>query len=85
MATGDPTARFARELGISRQQLHTVRQHVQAHLHATAPIDVMPGTAFEADALYPHAGEKQHAPSRSQRSATSTSPYTQRPPHVLQR
>jgi transposase-like protein len=72
MATGEPTARVARELGVSRKQLHTLRQRVQAHLNATAPIDVMTGTAFEADALYQNAGEQKHAPSRSQRSATST-------------
>ena len=72
MAKGEPTARFARELGGSRKQLHTLRQRVQAHLHATAPIDVMTGTAFEADELYQNAGEKKHTPSRSQRSATST-------------
>jgi hypothetical protein len=72
MATGEPTARVARELGVSRKQLHTLRQRVQAHLNATAPIDVMTGTAFEADELYQNAGEQKHAPSRSQRSATST-------------
>jgi hypothetical protein len=71
IAKGEPTARFARELGISRKQRHTLRQRVQTHLHHPAPAEVMTGTAFEADALDQHAGEKQHASSRPQRPATS--------------
>jgi transposase-like protein len=64
IAKGEPTARLARELGISRKQLHTLRRRVQANLNATAPTGVMLGTAFEADELYQNAGEKKHAPSR---------------------
>jgi hypothetical protein len=51
---------------MSRKQLQTLRQRVQTHLNATAPAEVMTGTAFEADELYQNAGEKKHAPSRSQ-------------------
>jgi transposase-like protein len=64
IAKGEPTARLARELGISRKQLHTLRQRVQTNLHHTAPVDVMTGTTFEADELYQNAGETKHAPSR---------------------
>jgi transposase-like protein len=71
VAKGEPTARLARELGLSRKQLHTLRQRIQAHLNATAPTPVMAGTAFEADELYQNAGEKRHAPSRSRRPATA--------------
>jgi transposase-like protein len=63
IATGEPTARLARELRLSRKQLHTLRQRIQANLNETAPTAVMPGTAFEADELYQNAGEKKHAPS----------------------
>jgi transposase-like protein len=63
IAKGEPTARLARELGLSRKQLHTLRRRIQAHLNETAPTDVMMGTAFEADELYQNAGEKKHAPS----------------------
>lgn len=63
IAKGEPTARLARELGLSRKQLHTLRQRIQAHLNETAPTDVMMGTAFEADELYHNAGEKKHASS----------------------
>jgi transposase-like protein len=66
IAKGAPTARLAREWGLSRKQLHTLRQRVQTNLNHTAPVAVMTGTAFEADELYQHAGEKQHTPSRSQ-------------------
>jgi hypothetical protein len=66
IATGEPTARLARELGMSRKQLHTLRQRVQTNLNSTAPAEVMAGTTFEADELYQNAGEKKHAPSRPQ-------------------
>jgi transposase-like protein len=61
MAKGEPTARLARELGLSRTQRQTLRQRIQGHLNTTAPTGVMTGTAVEADALYQNAGEKQHA------------------------
>ena len=57
-AKGEPTARLARELGLSRKQLHTLRHRIQANLNDTAPTGVMTGTAFEADELYQNAGEK---------------------------
>jgi hypothetical protein len=66
MAKGEPTARLARALGLSRKQRPTLRQRLQAHLNATAPTGLMPGAALEADELDQNAGEKKHAPSRSQ-------------------
>ena len=63
IAKGELTARLARELKLSRKQLHTLRQRLQANLNAIAPTDCMSGTAFEADELYQNAGEKKHAPS----------------------
>jgi transposase-like protein len=65
IAKGEPTARLARELGLSRKQVHTLRQRVQVHLNDTAPTGFMTGSAFEADELYQNAGEKKHPPSRS--------------------
>jgi transposase-like protein len=64
IAKGDPTARLARELGLSRKQLHTLRHRIQANLNDNAPTGVMTGTAFEADELYQNAGKKKHAPSQ---------------------
>ncbi len=69
IAKGEPTARLARELGLSRKPLHTLRQRIQANLNETAPTDAMTGTAFEADELDQNAGEKKHPPSRSSRPA----------------
>ena len=57
IAKGEPTARLARELGLSRKQLHTLRQRIQGNLNVTAPTAVMRGTAFEADELCQNAGE----------------------------
>jgi transposase-like protein len=63
IAKGETSARLARELGISRKQLYTLRLRVQENLGETAPTDVMTGTEFEADELYQNAGEKKYAPS----------------------
>jgi transposase-like protein len=60
IAKGEPTARLARELGLSRKQLHTLRQRVQAPLNHSAPAEVMAGATSEADALDQNAGEKKH-------------------------
>ncbi len=61
---GESTARLARELGLSRKQMHTLRQRIQTNLNETAPIELMEGTTYEADELYQNAGEKKHASSR---------------------
>lgn len=70
VAKGESTARLARELGLSRKQLHTLRQRIQTNLNETAPTAVMTGTAFEADELYHNAGEKKPPASRPRRSAS---------------
>lgn len=62
IATGEPTARLARELGLSCQQLHTLRQRIQANLNETAPTGVMAGAVFEPDEPYQNAGEKSTPP-----------------------
>jgi hypothetical protein len=60
MAMGEPTARLARELGLSRKQLHTLRRRSQAQLNEPALTGVMSGTTFDVDELDQNAGEKQH-------------------------
>jgi transposase-like protein len=66
---GEPTARLARELGLSRKPVPTLRQRVQANLNQTAPTGVMTGPVVEADALYQNAGGKKHPASRPRRPA----------------
>jgi transposase-like protein len=50
MATGEPTARLARALELSRTPAHTRRQRVHTHLNDTAPTGLMTGPPCEADA-----------------------------------
>jgi transposase-like protein len=85
IAKGEPTARLARELGLSRKQLHTLRQRIQTNVNATAPTDLMRGTAFEADELYQNAGEKKHTPCRSSGSAQAAGQQAERARDLRQR
>jgi hypothetical protein len=55
---GEPTARLARELQLSRQTVHTLRQRLQTNLNDNAPTELMDGQTFEVDELYQNAGEK---------------------------
>jgi len=68
---GESTARLARELQLSRQTVHTLRQRLQTNVNDSAPTGVMDGQTFEVDELYLNAGEKKHAPSRWGREAAS--------------
>jgi transposase-like protein len=67
---GESTARLARELQLSRQTVHTLRQRLQTNLNDSALTGVMNGQTFEVDELYQNAGEKKYTPSRPRRSAT---------------
>jgi hypothetical protein len=60
---GESAARLARELQLSRQTVHTLRQRIQANLNDSAPTETMQGETFEVDELYQNAGEKRYAPS----------------------
>jgi len=62
-AKGEPTARLARELHLSRKQTHVLRQRIQDNVNETAPSDLMTGSTFEADEVYQNAGEKKRSPS----------------------
>jgi transposase-like protein len=67
IAKGESTARLARELHLSRQTVHTLRQRIQTNLNDTAPTDMIEGQIFEVDELYQNTGEKKYAASRSGR------------------
>jgi hypothetical protein len=62
MAQGEPAAHLARELGLSRKQLHTLRQRIQATLDETEPTGLMTGTTVEADEQYQKAGKTSTPP-----------------------
>jgi transposase-like protein len=56
---GESAARLARELHLSRQTVHTLRQRIQANLNDSAPTRTMEGETFEVDEVYQNAGEKR--------------------------
>ena len=72
IAKGESTARLARELHLSRQTVHTLRQRIQANLNDTAPTNAMEGQTVEVDEVYQNAGEKKYAASYTGRSAAPT-------------
>jgi transposase-like protein len=63
VAKGEPTARLARELHLSRQTVHTRRHQLQSNLNERAPTDTMEGQTFEVDEIYQNAGEKRRSAS----------------------
>ena len=72
-AKGEPTARLARELGLSRPWLHALRQRAQKNVLSTRPREPLPDAVVEVDELYQNAGEKRSAPSGSFGPAPKTS------------
>lgn len=60
IAKGEPTARLARELHLSRQTVTTLRQRIQGNLNDSAPTEPLAGSLFEVDELYQNAGEKRY-------------------------
>ena len=85
MAKGESTARLARALGLSRTQLPTLRQRIQAHRNESAPTALRMGTAFEADELDPNAGANKPAASRPPRATPPARPSAPRTRHLCQR
>ncbi len=70
VARGEPTARLARELPMSRAQVHILRHRLQRNLYDTLPRAVLEDEVlFEADEVYINAGEKRGTPPRPRRPA----------------
>jgi transposase-like protein len=82
IAKGEPTARLAREMGVSRKQMHTRRHRVQDNLYETLPTDALDEPAFEADELYQNAGEKRSASSGRGRPAPTAGQQAARSRHL---
>ena len=58
IAQGVPTAKLAREVGISRQHLLRLRHEIQARALAAADRSPLPDDQTEADEMYQNAGKK---------------------------
>src|SRR3954447_6141829 len=58
IAQGVPTAKLAREVGVSRQHLLRIRHRVQARAVPAAARAPLPDDHAEADEMYQNAGEK---------------------------
>ena len=59
IAQGVPTAKLAREVGVSRQHLLRLRHAIQARALAAADRSPLPDDQAEADEMYQNAGEKR--------------------------
>ncbi len=82
IAKGESTARLARELPMSRKQVHTLRRRIQLNLLNRLPSGKMAGAEFEGDELYQNAGEKKHPTSRPTRSAAKKGKQAARTRHI---
>jgi transposase-like protein len=58
VATGEPTARMARELGCDREHLLELRHRLQEHARVWLDRNPLDDAVAEADELYQNAGEK---------------------------
>ena len=56
---GEPTATIAREIGVTRQTVHTARKTIQANAKRLQPEDPLPDQRTETDEMFQNAGEKR--------------------------
>ena len=82
IAQGVPTAKLAREVGISRQHLLRLRHAIQARALAAADRTPLPDDQTEADEMYRNAGEKRHPAHRPGRSTKAAGEPGQGPRHL---
>ncbi len=87
VATGEPTARMARELGCDRKHLLELRHRLQEHARLGLDRNPLDDAVAEADEMYQNAGEKRRpAPRPGRPAAAAGQPPTgardlrQRPP-----
>ena len=58
VAQGKSSQQLAREIGLTRQQVHTLRLRLQTNALLSRPQDPLPDAAVEVDEMYQNAGEK---------------------------
>ena len=59
VSKGNPTAEIAREIGVSRQTVHEVRQEMQANAQRQQPQTALSDSQTETDEMFQNAGEKR--------------------------
>jgi hypothetical protein len=82
IAQGVPTAKLAREVGVSRQHPLRPRHAIQARALAAADCSPLPDDQAEADEMYQNAGGKRGAAHRSTRPAAAAGEPGQGPRHL---
>jgi transposase-like protein len=71
VATGQPTARMARELGCDRKHLLELRHRLQERARLGLDRNPLGDAVVEADEMYQNAGEKRHPAHRPDRPAAA--------------
>ena len=82
VATGEPTAQMARELGCDRKHLLELRHRLQEHARRWLDRNPLDDAVVEADEMYQNAGEKRHSAPRPDRSASAACQPSAGPRHV---
>jgi transposase-like protein len=85
VATGEPTARMARELGCDRKHLLELRHRLQENARLGLDRNPLGDAVTEADEMYQNAGEKRDPAPRPGRPAAAAGQPPPRPRHVRQR
>lgn len=85
IATGQPTAQMARELGCDRKHLLELRHRLQEHARMWLDRNPLGDEVVEADEMYQNAGEKRHPARRPERPATTACQPPSRPRDLRQR
>ena len=85
VATGQTTARMARELGCDRKHLLELRHRLQEHARRWLDRNPLGDAVVEADEMYQNAGEKRHSARRPGGPATTACQPASGPRHVRER
>jgi transposase-like protein len=85
VATGEPTARMARELGCDRKHLLELRHRLQEHARRWLDRNPLGDAVVEADEMYQNAGEKRRPARRPGRPAPAACQPPPRPWHLRER
>jgi transposase-like protein len=85
IATGEPTAKMARELGCDRKHLLELRHRLQGHALRWLDRNPLGDAVVEADEMYQNAGEKRDPARRPRGPAATACQPPPGPRHVRER